>query len=178
MLIAAYLVQKTISLAATAAVLGAIAALLVGSASAEERAATGLNVKSAAVAESEAIVLSDAPYQTLVQLNCSASACQADLPAVETKRRLVIQFISCQADTSAPNGILDFVAFVRNSSNTIAGHFVAPIFQSAIGTRAIASQPILLTVNPSRFLRLRAEAETGDVVAAVCGVSGLMQRLK
>ena len=138
----------------------------------------GLPTESNDVAEPEAAVSSEAPFQKLVQLGCSGSVCQVNLPAVQRRQRQVIQFISCQADTSVANSILDFVAFVVDGNTNIAGHLVAPAFEGAGGTHALASQPILLTVPAHRFLRLQAEAASGNVSAAACGVSGLTQTLR
>lgn len=183
---AAHIVNRTKSFSAAghrgpaivAAVLvaGAVMAAI-PSAAAESRNEESLFrylAKSVEVVEPAVTVASEAPFQRFFALECGEFLCTGSLPRVQQNERLVIQFVSCHVGTSG-NVALSALVIDRNN-RTVAGHLLgAPVTASA--TTALVSQPILLTVTANRALDLRVSRHSGNLNSAVCGVSGVRQRL-
>jgi hypothetical protein len=127
-----------------------------------------------------AVVLSEAPFQRFVELPCSGSYCHAALPAVAPTERLVIHFVSCNAVMTVAGALRNFDMTVTDKKVTkqFGVHYIAPTYESSGSLiHYVASQPMLLTVDASRVLHMETNSYTGNINAAACGVSGVMQTL-
>jgi hypothetical protein len=138
----------------------------------------GSGITGTEVVEPAAAIASEAPFQQLLQLECSdvdtQTICAASVPPVQPKQRLVLQFVSC--DIGATGQIGAFVRVVDSNNDVVAGHLLAPAFASE--TRATISQPMVLAASAGRSLEVRVGERSGNVANALCGISGVRQELK
>lgn len=144
-----------------------------------------LPMASTEAAISAATVVSEAPFQKLVQMttcNGSNTTCFARLARVPTSERWAIQFVSCTAETGATATFRNFSVQVADAAMTklLGVHFIAPTYQSdRLNSLAInvASQPMVLTAQPGNVIILAANS-LGDMADVHCAVSGVRQRLR
>jgi hypothetical protein len=168
-------------LALCAGVLVAAASLAIRDAAAQDDgrdSLLGSGITGAEVVEPAAAVASEAPFQQLLQLECSdvdtQTICTASVPPAQAKQRLVLQFVSC--DVGATGTIGAFVRVVDRNNDAVAGHLLAPTFASS--TIATISQPMILVASTGHSLEVRVGERSGNVSHALCGVSGVRQELK
>jgi hypothetical protein len=138
----------------------------------------GSGITGTEVVEPAAAVASEAPFQQLLQLECSdvdtQTICAASVPPVQLKQRLVLQFVSC--DVGATGQIGAFVRVVDRNNDAVAGHLLAPVSTSE--TIATISQPMVLIASAGHGLEVRVGERSGNVSHALCGISGIRQELK
>lgn len=129
-------------------------------------------------------VLSSVPFNRFVNLatcNSNRSTCYGRLPRLAANVRWVIQFVSCTADVNASESTFrNFSLQVANATMTkaLGFHFIAPTYQSNDNhgvTVHVASQPIVLTVEPNSIVILAALSI--GAVGGQCAISGIQQTL-
>jgi hypothetical protein len=164
-----------------AAAIAVAAIATMQSASAESRGSL-LDLPQASVeAAPAAVVVSETPFQSSVQLTCNvnSTSCFGRLPPAKANEQLAIQFISCTASNGVDASLRYFNALVTDSKVTkqLGLHYLAPSYRSAEPPYDyIVSQPVVLTVGPTNILHLSVTS-IGTVVNVQCGVSGVRQKL-
>jgi len=169
--------------AATAMAVAA-SAVASGTSAANLDADSLLRLPSSSAEASPRPVVASVPFSRFLNLatcNSNSTTCYGRLPRLAANVRWVIQFVSCTADVNASESTFrNFSLQVTNATMTkaLGFHFIAPTYQSNDNhgvTVHVASQPIVLTVEPNSIVFLTALSI--GAVGGQCAISGIQQTL-